>query len=139
MPQTNEDCTHVYYMFFMQIDSGLTGVSRDLILAALKAEGVPSLSSRFSNVPSLSSRRRLHTGTRLSWTSELTSRFVSYEKGICPVAESLHDYTYIDQMCDDCTPTEIELICCAFEKVWTLMHWQNMVLSRLGYKQSLVI
>ena len=123
VPQTNEDCTHVYYMFFMQIDSSLTGVSRDLILAALKAEGVPSLSSRFSNVHLLPVfQKKIAYGNKgFPWTSELTSRFVSYEKGICPVAESLHDYTYIGfQMCmHDCTPTEIELICCAFEKVWS--------------------
>ena len=45
---------------------------------------------------------------------------VSYAKGICPVAESLHDSTYLGfEMCQHWLPDEeVDLMATAFEKVW---------------------
>ena len=54
------------------------------------------------------------------WTSNFYKGMVSYDKGICPVAETLQDKRYIGiGMCiNDYTEADIDLIVAAFQKVW---------------------
>ena len=55
------------------------------------------------------------------WNSEFCKRDVDYSKGICPVAESLQDETFlafsISQF--DLENSDIDLIIIAFQKVWS--------------------
>lgn len=55
------------------------------------------------------------------WTSDICERDVSYSKGICPVAEYLHDKSFIGyEMClHDLSVEETNLIISAFNKVWS--------------------
>ena len=121
-PVVKSGCTHAYYMYFMILDDVALGVSRDRIFDALVAEGVPSLSKKFANVHLLPMfQRKIAFGSKgFPWTSEFCRRDVSYEKGICPVAESLHDRSYIGfQMCmHQMTDVEVDLMISAFHKVW---------------------
>ena len=122
LPIVKDRCTHSYYMYFMQVDTKSLGVSRDKILEALIAEGVPGLSKTFENVHLLPMyQKKIAYGNEgFPWNSSICKRDVSYEKGICPVAENLHDESYIGfQMCmfallDD----ELDLFISAFKKVW---------------------
>ena len=54
------------------------------------------------------------------WTSDICRRDVSYQKGICPVAENLHENTFLCfEMClHELANTEVDLIIKAFVKVW---------------------
>jgi hypothetical protein len=54
------------------------------------------------------------------WTSDICKRDVSYQKGICPVAEELNDKTFIGfEMClHELQEEDITLIAKAFHKVW---------------------
>ena len=54
------------------------------------------------------------------WT--IASNDISYKKGICPVAENLHDNSFLGiQMClHEYKENEIELILKAFKKVWNM-------------------
>jgi len=54
------------------------------------------------------------------WTSDICHREVSYAKGICPVAEKLHEETYLGfAMClHDLSDADVDLIAQAFHKVW---------------------
>jgi len=54
------------------------------------------------------------------WTSDICHRDVSYRKGICPVAETLHESTYMGfAMCMyELKDDDIDLIVRAFRKVW---------------------
>ena len=54
------------------------------------------------------------------WTSDFCNRDIDYSKGICPVAEELHDQSFIGiGMCVyDLRSSDIELIGDAFKKVW---------------------
>ena len=54
------------------------------------------------------------------WSSDICKRDVSYAKGICPVAEKLHDRTYLGlEMClHELNNKDINLIIKAFIKVW---------------------
>lgn len=121
-PVVKPDCTHSYYMYFMVVDDAVTGVSRNRIFEALVAEGVSGLSTTFANIHLLPMyQRKIAYGSRgFPWTSDICRREVSYAKGICPVAEGLHDRSYIGfQMCmHQMSDVEIDLMAEAFQKVW---------------------
>lgn len=121
-PYVQPNCTHSYYMYFMTIDEIATGVDRNKIYDALVDEGVPGLSTTFENLHLLPMyQRKIAYGSKgFPWTSDICHRDVSYAKGICPVAEKLHDNSYIGfQMCMyEMSNLETELMINAFRKVW---------------------
>jgi dTDP-4-amino-4,6-dideoxygalactose transaminase len=121
-PVVKSGCTHSYYMYFMVVDDVALGISRSRIFEALVAEGVPGLSMTFANLHLLPMyQRKIAYGSRgFPWTSDICQRDVSYAKGICPVAESLHDRSYIGfQMCmHQMSDSEVDLMANAFQKVW---------------------
>ncbi len=122
-PIVSPDCTHSFYMYFMTVDEQVTGVSRDKIHEALVSEGVPGLSTKFENLHMLPVfQKKIAYGSKgFPWTSDICKRDVDYSKGICPVAETLHDKTYIGfQMClFELSDEELRLIGTAFNKVWS--------------------
>ena len=128
-PIVKPDCTHSYYMYFMTIDHQTIGVSRDRIFEALEAEGVPGLGTKFANLHLLPMyQQKIAYGNKgFPWTSDVYKGNVSYEKGICPVAENMHDWDYIGfQMCmHQMSDAEVDLMVDAFQKVW-----QNLDLLR---------
>jgi perosamine synthetase len=121
-PVVKPGCTHSYYMYFMLVDDAVLGVSRNRIFEALVAEGVPGLSTTFANLHLLPMyQHKIAYGSRgFPWTSDICQRDVSYAKGICPVAEGLHDRSYIGfQMCmHQMSDSEVDLMVEAFQKVW---------------------
>ncbi len=121
-PIVKMGCTHSYYMYFMKIDENITGVSRDKIFDALIAEGLQGLSKRFANLHLLPLyQKKIAYGTKgFPWTSDLCRREINYQKGICPVAEKLHDSTYIGfEMClYELSNHDIENMIKVFQKVW---------------------
>ncbi len=121
-PVVRADCTHVYYVYPMVLDLQVLGVSRARIVAALEAEGVAGLAAGYVNVHLLPMyQKKMAYGSRgFPWTSDICRRDVSYDKGICPVAEALHDTTFLGyEMCmHDLNDAEVDLLVAAFRKVW---------------------
>lgn len=121
-PVVKPDCTHAYYVYPMVLDVDQLGVSRERILAALEAEGVVGLAAGYANVHLLPMyQKKIAYGSKgFPWTSDICKRDVDYGKGICPVAEDLHDSTYLGfGMCEyELSDSEIDLIVEAFHKVW---------------------
>jgi len=121
LPVVKSDCTHVYYFYPLILDVTALGVSRDKIHAALQTEGVP-VTNRYQNLHLLPIyQKKMAYGTKgFPWTSEVCQREVSYRRGICPVAESLNDETYMGiGMCIyDLNMKDIAQIIEAFRKVW---------------------
>ena len=120
-PKVKPDCTHAYYAYPLVIDIEKLGLTRETLTKALRAEGV-SIGEGYQNIHLLPMyQQKIAYGSRgFPWTSDICRREVSYEKGICPVAERLHDATFLClPMClyelDD---FEINLIIKAFTKVW---------------------
>ena len=123
-PVVRKDCTHVYYVYPLLYNPEKTGVPRDRVFKALAAEGVP-IADRYVNIHLLPIyQKRTAYGTKgFPWKSDFYKGRVSYEKGICPVAESLQDgrhlgigmciYAYSDQ--------DIDQIIEAFHKVWNYL------------------
>jgi len=121
-PVIGSDRTHVYYVYPMQLDVADLGISRDRICDALYAEGV-SVSRRYQNIHLLPIyQKKIAFGSKgFPWSSDICHRQVSYEKGICPVAEQLNDESYIGfGMCVyDLDMHDIQNIVQAFHKVWS--------------------
>lgn len=122
VPVVRDGCTHAYYIFPLVLDVETLGVSREQIHQALQAEGVTGVASGYQNLHLLPMyQRKIAYGSNgFPWKSTTCRREVSYQKGICPVAENLHDSTYLGlAMCmHDYSDEDIDLVVSAFRKVW---------------------
>ncbi|TGK97368.1 DegT/DnrJ/EryC1/StrS family aminotransferase [Leptospira levettii] len=122
LPEIRPEATHVYYIFPMEIDEKVTGVSKHRIYEALVAEGVSDISLQYANLHLLPMyQKKIAYGSKgFPWTSDICKREVNYSKGICPVAEGLNDSTYLGyEMCVREFPDEhVDLVISAFQKVW---------------------
>ncbi|MDF3820169.1 DegT/DnrJ/EryC1/StrS family aminotransferase [Leptospira sp. 96542] len=122
LPEIRPESTHVYYIFPMEINSRITGVSKEKIYEALVAEGVSDISLQYANLHLLPMyQKKIAYGSKgFPWTSDICKRDVDYSKGICPVAENLNDFTYLGyEMCVREFPDEhVDLVIAAFQKVW---------------------
>jgi len=116
------DCTHAYYMYPLILDVDGLGISRATILKALAAEGVVGVVAGFANIHMLPLyQKKMAYGSKgFPWTSDICRREVSYAHGICPVAEELHEKTFIGfAMCmHELADAEVDLMVMAFKKVW---------------------
>ena len=116
-------CTHVYYVYPMKLDLKKIGVSRARIIEALEAEGVEGLMGGYVNIHLLPMyQKKIAYGSKgFPWSSDICKREVSYAKGICPIAESLNDSTFLGfQMClHQMSDIEVDFTVHAFRKIWS--------------------
>ena len=121
VPVTKPDRTHSYYIYPMQVDPKVLGVSRNRLCDALIAEGV-AVSRKYQNIHLLPTyQKKIAYGSGgFPWTSDICHRDVDYSKGICPVAERYNDESYVGfGMCSfDLNLDDIDTIIHAFYKVW---------------------
>ena len=122
LPHIEDDCSHVFYVFPMKVDTDLLNVSRKKIFNALVAEGVEGLGEGYANIHLLPmyQKKIAYGNDGFPWNSEICSRDVIYDKGICPVAEKLNDQTFLGyEMClHDLTEDDCDLVIKSFQKVW---------------------
>jgi dTDP-4-amino-4,6-dideoxygalactose transaminase len=122
-PVIEEGCTHAYYVYPMVLDLDALGLSRAIITKALEAEGLTgSIGEGYTllHLLPMYQQKIAYGSLGFPWTSDICKRDVSYEKGICPVAEGLHDKTFFQfAMCAyDLSNNDVDLIVRAFRKVW---------------------
>ncbi|TAU87484.1 DegT/DnrJ/EryC1/StrS family aminotransferase [Rhizobium leguminosarum] len=121
-PVVRDGSTHVYYVYPMVLDIEALGVSRARIVEALEAEGLEGLAAGYANVHLLPMyQKKISFGNSgFPWTSDICKRDVSYAKGICPVAEHLHDVSFLGfEMClHRLTDQEVDRVVAVFQKVW---------------------
>jgi dTDP-4-amino-4,6-dideoxygalactose transaminase len=115
--------THSYYVYSMALDVAELGVSRTNIVRALEAEGVPGMGAGYTNLHLLPmyQKKIAYGSSGFPWSSDICHRDVSYQKGICPVGEELHDTSFFAlAMClHDLSDEDTDLISNAFRKVWS--------------------
>ena len=123
LPVVPEHSTHVYYVYGMTIDPERVARPRSWIVDALRAEGVTALFAGYQCIhlnPMF--RNRIAYGTQSFPWKGLASgdSTVTYELGLCPVAEDLHHRTFIGlNLCaHSYTDSEIDQVVAAFHKVW---------------------
>lgn len=121
-PIVRAEATHVYYVYPMVLDVEELGVSRARLVEALEAEGLEGLAAGYANVHLLPMyQKKIAFGNSgFPWTSDICQRDVSYDKGICPVAEHLHDVSFLGfEMClHRLTDEEVDKVVAVFRKVW---------------------
>lgn len=122
-PVVEEDCTHAYYVYPLVLNTKLLGISRSEILKALVGEGIVGLAAGYANIHMLPMyQEKIAYGSKgFPWTSDICHRDVSYAHGICPIAEELHEQSYIGfAMCmHELHDDEVDLMIRAFKKVWS--------------------
>jgi len=122
-PTVAENATHVYYVYGMTLDLRLLRVNRARIVDALRAEGVPALVVGYQNLHLLPMfRNKIAYGSKgFPWVSPFCSRDFNYSAGLCPVAESLHNESFLGlNICmNELSPEDVGLIVRAFRKVWS--------------------
>ncbi|MBA2919757.1 DegT/DnrJ/EryC1/StrS family aminotransferase [Sphingomonas sp. MAH-20] len=119
-PKTEPDGTHVYYVYGLKLDPAIVGASRARIVDALKAEGVPGLMCGYQNLHTLPLfRNKIAYGTG-GFPFTLASRDIRYGHGTCPIAEDLHERTFLGlNMCMfEFPPEDVDEVIAAFRKVW---------------------
>ncbi len=115
--------THVYYIYGLQLDTLRLGISREHLLQALRAEGVPGLVGSYQNLHLLPLfRHRIAYGTAgFPWKgTPHGDSAVTYGPGLCPVAEDLHSRSFFGLALGQFAhgPQEVLQIVAAFNKVW---------------------
>ena len=120
-PTTKDDCTHVFYGYPIVLNVDLLECSRYNICKALVAEGIP-IGEGYANIHLLPLfQEKVAYGRRgFPWSSDIYSGEVQYGKGICPIAEDLHDRTMMGLNISgyEYSVDQIDLIVQAFHKVW---------------------
>ena len=122
-PIVMKSCTHVYYDYPLVLDIKELGISRSRLVEALVAEGIPNIGEGYQLVHLLPIfQSKTAYGTQGFPWKGLTSgeSTVVYNKGICPVAEDLHENSYLGiEFCTyEFNDKEVDAYILAFEKVW---------------------
>jgi len=129
LPIIKPECSHVFYVYPMILDLEVLGVSRACIYDALVAEGVQGLMQGYVNLHTLPMyQQKIAYGSEgFPWVSDSYISNISYDKGISPIAEELHESTFLGyQMClNDLTNNDISLIVSAFIKVWNNLKYMK--------------
>ena len=96
LPIIKDECTHVYYVYPLLLDESMVGVNRDLVVDALRAEGL-LIAGNYCNLHLLPmyKNKQAYGKNGFPWTSDTYKGKVSYKKGICPVAEQLQDEKFL--------------------------------------------
>jgi perosamine synthetase len=115
-------CSHSYYVYPIRLDThSLQGVSRSTVARTLRAEGIPVTEGyvRPLYLQAMYQRRIAHGNRGCPWTCGHWRGQVSYEAGICPVAERLHEEELL--LLDVCraplTTDDIDDVADSFAKV----------------------
>lgn len=120
-PYAHPNRMHIYYIYGLTLDTKAVGVSREKIIEALNAEGVSNISGGYQNVHlfPIFQKKMAYGKNGFPWTTFNSS--VSYEKGVCPTAEKLHDESFMNlYFCGhDYDEEKIDLTIKAFKKVWS--------------------
>lgn len=122
VPKIRPGYTHSFYIYPMTLDPKSTGVKRDKIVAALRAEGVPGLIEGYANIHLLPIfQKKIAFGDEgFPWSLYPDRVANGYLKGIVPVAEDLFENGFLGLlMCMyDFTESDMSDIAEAFSKVW---------------------
>lgn len=120
-PAVAPGATHVYYVYGMQLDLAVLGVTRTAVVDALRAEGVSLVGAGYQNIHRLPIfTRQCAYGTGSFPWSLRPDRTFAYGEGTCPVAERLQDESFVPlAVCLHQLPdADVADIVTAFQKVW---------------------
>ena len=122
LPQIDQTDKHVYFVYPMRIKVGIAGISRDIIVKALQAEGIPFGGGYVKPIylEPLYQKRIAYGKDGCPFTCGLYKGEVNYKKGICPVSERLYEKElFLTSVCKyPHTEDDMDDVVKAFEKVF---------------------
>lgn len=122
LPKLVTSKENVFYAYPMQLELEKTA-NRHTIVQSLRKEGVQGLAEGYQNIHLLPiyQNKKIYNYSQIPWS--LGDRKISYDKGICPVAEYLHDHSYIGFGFSSykMSRRDVRKFCDAFKKVWSNM------------------
>jgi len=126
LPAVADQATHVYYVFGMTLDPEVLGKSRSWVVEALHAEGVSALLEGYQciHLNPLFRHRIAYGSEGFPWKGLSSGEsYVSYSPGLCPMAEDLHQRTFLGlNLCaHPYTDPQIDQVVAAFRKVWAYL------------------
>ncbi len=122
LPKVMPGNNHVYYIFGLKIDTQITGIDRESLVSALRAEGVPAINNGYQNIHALPLFRNQMTYKNnplpyslLSIKRQKEIRTTRLEK-----AEDLHLRTFIgiNWCAKKFVKKDVQMVGEAFQKVW---------------------
>ena len=129
VPITREKCRHVYYGWVPRYNAAVVGPKRETFVNALNAEGFPCGQGYVKPLYHLALFQQRKAIGRDGYPFTLTNR--TYESGLCPVAERLHEQELIvfEPCAWETDDSVIDKLIEAFGKVHTgreeLMEWER--------------
>jgi len=122
LPIVRKNCTHSYYVYPIVLDLKLLKTNRKKIYKALSGEGLKCLSEGYFNLHLLPifQKKIAYGKDGFPWNFANKKSNINYKKGICPVAEKLHDKNFLMlELCmHEFTDREVDLVIKVFKKVW---------------------
>jgi dTDP-4-amino-4,6-dideoxygalactose transaminase len=117
-PIVPEGARHAWYLYGLRYDEDATGVPRERVVEAIRAEGVPVAHGYVRPLYLEPYYQR-----RLGACAFNCSRYagaVSYDRGLCPVAERMYERELIttDLVHAGLGDADVDDVAAAFEKVW---------------------
>ena len=93
IPYVQPDVSHGWYVYVMKLDQEAAGFTRQQFVEAVQAEGVPISGGYVAPIylQPLYQRRIGFGANGFPWTYPGYTGTVSYDRGICPVTERMHD------------------------------------------------
>tara|TARA_B100001093_G_scaffold384643_1_gene370351 strand:- start:4923 stop:6161 length:1239 start_codon:yes stop_codon:yes gene_type:complete len=119
VPEVNKNFSHSFYVYPMVVDLKKIKCDRKTLISYLNKEGVP-IGPGYQNIHRLPFfQKKIKKGISKHYWSKININ-QNYKKGICPVAEELHDKTYLGfPICHyKFTKKDIIDITKSFEKIW---------------------
>lgn len=127
LPRPVSDRSNVFYILPIVL-TNLGKVSRDKLVEILRAEGIPGIVSKYTNIhrlPIFQEARK--SGNEIyPWSINSAALPLStYGDGACPVSEDLFELSFFGiHMCaSDFTEAEVAQVIGAFNKVWSELGW----------------
>jgi dTDP-4-amino-4,6-dideoxygalactose transaminase len=126
-------CEHAFYVHALKFDMKVAGMHRNRFIDAVRAELSPIELRESEGVKvgggyvkpiylqPMFQQRIAYDFAGCPWTCERYKGTVSYEKGICPVVEDMHENVLVthELMRPPMTKQDLDDAVGAFEKVWT--------------------
>ncbi|MCP4914378.1 MAG: DegT/DnrJ/EryC1/StrS family aminotransferase [Oligoflexia bacterium] len=96
-PYVDKDSTHSYYFYVMKYDEAKIGIPRDLFVEAVMKEGYYLRGGYVTPLyqHALYQQKICFGDKGFPFTANPRNNEISYEKGLCPVAERLHEKEFI--------------------------------------------
>jgi len=119
LPKEDKDKKHVYYVFPIKIDENKLGISRNLFVEAMAAEGFPMSKGYVKPIYLLKLFQEKHVFNQTHFPFDYDGYNTNYDRGLCPVTERLYEkeLTFTDICQHPRTYRQIDLFFDAVNKV----------------------